>query len=151
MVALVEWEGTEIVLLFILTPWTTRGVVGHRITAPVIILLTTAAVMKVLLITVVIGTVAPQVAGTMTPIAVVIARGAVLLNAAETTLLTVDTMRTAIMVATARLSSTVLLTMVMKLVTAAMFPATVEQCMTLDLMTAAWDLLQPLRTYLMSK
>ncbi len=121
MVASVEWGGTVIVLLSILILWS-RGV-GHPITAPAIMLLMTAAVTKVL-----------QAAGTMAPIAVVIARGAALLNVAETNTLLIDTMMTVVMVATAHLvrSSTVdasrLLTMVMaKLVTAAMFPMTVQQ------------------------
>lgn len=57
---------------------------GHPITAPAIMLLMMAVVTKVLLITVAIGTAAPQAAGTMAPIAVVIARGAALLHVAET-------------------------------------------------------------------
>ena len=136
MVASVEWGGTDIVLLSILILWT-RGV-GHRITAQVIMLLMIDAVTKVLLTTVAIGTAAPQAAGTMAPIAVVIARGAALLHVAETETLPIATMMTVVMVATTHIvwSSTVdafsLLTMVMaKLVTAAMSPVTVEQCMAL--------------------
>lgn len=138
MVASVEWGGTEIVLLSILILWS-KGV-GHRITAPVIMLLMMAAVTRVLLITVAIGTAAPQTAGTMATIAVVIAREAALLHVAETETLPIATMMTVVMVTTAHLvwSSTVDASMVMaKLVTAAMFPVTVEQQVALEIMIAA--------------